>query len=231
MVGVDLDVHLGPLGQLEVGRRLGERAAQFAEGEGLADDLVVALGRVDAPVVPVVQLRVEERRRVAPPRRPRRRVVLHRGRDPAEQEAGLVGAQLDVRLLAVGVGGGRLAVHPGQPALLSPVHQHLLGAGEEMLPARRLQRHRLPRVGDRVAGGRQAHPLVAEQLAVGRLRHAGHIPTVGQSGAHLHRVVNPPDVVRRPVSCFYRLGQDTTLVRAEKAKSDIHLAIIGPTPA
>ena len=74
-------------------------------------------------------------------------------------------AELDVRLLAVGVGGGRLAVHPREPVLRAPVHQHLLGAREEVLAPRRLQRHRLPGVGDRVARGGQAHTLVAEQLA------------------------------------------------------------------
>ena len=50
---------LGALGELEIGRGVGEGAAQLAEREGLADDLVVALGRVDAAVVAVVQLRVE----------------------------------------------------------------------------------------------------------------------------------------------------------------------------
>ena len=102
-------------------------------------------GRVDAALVAVVELGVEERRRLAPPRRPGGGVVGDRGRDPAEQEAGLVRAQLDVRPLAVGVGGGRLAEHPGQPPLARPVHQEALGAGEEVLAARGRQRHRLAR--------------------------------------------------------------------------------------
>ena len=66
VVGVDLDVQLGPLGQLALGRRLGERAAQLAQLQRLADDLAVALGRVDRALVAVVQLGVEERRRLAP---------------------------------------------------------------------------------------------------------------------------------------------------------------------
>ena len=42
VVLVDLDVELGALGQLEAGRRRGQRAAQLAEVERLADDLAVA---------------------------------------------------------------------------------------------------------------------------------------------------------------------------------------------
>ena len=52
MVGVDLDLQLGPRRQLGVRRRLGERAAQLAQLQGAADDLVVALGRVDGALVP-----------------------------------------------------------------------------------------------------------------------------------------------------------------------------------
>ena len=70
------------------------------------------------------------------------------------------------------------------------------------------------------------------QFARQGLRHTGHVAARGEPGTNLRRVIDPPDVVRRPVSCLYRLGQDATLFRAEKAKSDIHLApIIGPTPA
>ena len=69
VVGVDLDVQLGALGQLAVRRRVGELAAQLAELERLADDLAVALGRVDRALVAVVQLHVEQRRRLAAARR------------------------------------------------------------------------------------------------------------------------------------------------------------------
>ena len=96
VVVVDLDVQLGALGQLGVGRRLGERAAQLAQLQRLADDLAVALWGVDLALVAVVELRVEERRRLAPRAPLGRRVVGDRGRDPAEQEAGLVGAQLEL---------------------------------------------------------------------------------------------------------------------------------------
>src|SRR5262249_40879720 len=98
------------------------------------------------------------------------------------------------------------------------------GAGEEVLAAGRLQGHRLARVGDRVARRGEAHALVTEQLAARRLRHAGHVAALGEAGADLPRVVHPSHVIGRPVSCFYRLGPDATLFRAEKAKSDIHLA-------
>ena len=54
MVGVDLDVQLVLARQLELGRRLGERAAQLAERRASADDLAVALGRVDGTLVAVV---------------------------------------------------------------------------------------------------------------------------------------------------------------------------------
>jgi hypothetical protein len=69
----------------------------------------MALGGVDAAIVPVVQLGVEERRRVAAGAFGGGRVVVDRGRDPAEQEAGLVGAGDDVGFLDVWMGGGRLA--------------------------------------------------------------------------------------------------------------------------
>ena len=231
VVGVDLDVQLGAARQLGVWSRLRQGAAQLAQRQRLADDLVVALGRVDPPLVAVVELGVEERRRLPPPRRPGGGVVGDRGRDPAEQEAGLVRAQLDVGPLAVGMGGGRLAEHPRQALFPCPIHQEALGPREEVLAARGRQRHRLAGVRDRVAGRRQAHPHVAEQLAAGRLGDAGDVPAVGQPGRYLRRVVNPADVIRGPVSCFDRLGEDATLVRPEESEVHIHLFPIATTPA
>ena len=100
-----------------------------------------------------------------------------------------MGAELDVGPLAVGVGGGRLAEHPGQPLALRPVHQEALGPGEDVLAAGDRHRHRLAAVGDRVAGRRQAHPLVAEQLARRRSRR--------RRRRSAHRPAGPPPRPRR----------------------------------
>jgi len=231
VVPVDLHVKLGPALELGSPRRLRQRAPQLAQRQRLADYLVMALGCVYPPLVAVVQLRVEEGRRLPAPRRSPGGVVGDRSGDPAEQEPGLVRPQLDVGPLAVGVGGGRLAEHAGQPLSPRPVHQEALGPREEVLAAGGRHRHRLARVGDRVSRRSQAHPLVAEQLALGRLGDAGDVPAVGQTGRNLRPVIYPADVVRGPVSCFYRLGEDATLVRPEEPERHIHLSIFATTPA
>ena len=68
VVAVHLDVELGPLRQIAFCGRIGEAATQLAQLQGLADDFVVTLRRVHLALVPVVQLQVEERRRLPPPR-------------------------------------------------------------------------------------------------------------------------------------------------------------------
>jgi hypothetical protein len=160
-----------PLRQREVRGWLGQRPPQPAELDRAGDDLEMALWRVDRPLVPVVQLCVEERRRLAA-LRALGGVVGDRGGDPAQQEAGLVRAQVDVGALAVGVGGGRLAEHPRQPLIPRPIHEEALGPREHVLAASGGHRYRLARVGDGVPGGRQAHALVAEQLSLGGLGDA-----------------------------------------------------------
>ena len=136
-----------------------------------------------------------------------------------------MGAELDVRLLAVGVGGGRLAVHARRARAPAP----------QSISTRLVRVKRCwPRAASSVTACPEwatASPAAARLMPswqssspAGSLGHAGHVAPVGEPGADLQRVVDPSDVVRRPVSCFYRLGQDATLFRAEKAKSDIHLA-------
>ena len=225
MVLVDLDVQLGPAPQFSFGPGLRQGPAQLAQRQRLADDLVVALRRVDAAVVAVVEPGVEERGRLPPPRRSGGGVVADRGRDPAEQEAGLVRSQLDVGPLAVGVGGGRLAEHPGQPPLSRPAHQEALGAGEEVLATGGRHRHRLPRVPDRVPH-RQAHPHVAEQLPGGRLGHAGDIGSVGQPRRHLIAVVDPAHVVAVPVGGLDRLAEHARLLGPQESEVRIHAVYI-----
>ena len=66
VVLVDRDVELAALCQLRVGSGLCQRSPQFAQIDGLPDDLAVALGNEDRPLVSVVELGVEERRRLAP---------------------------------------------------------------------------------------------------------------------------------------------------------------------
>ena len=191
-------------------------SAQVAELERAADDLAMSLRGEDPALVAVVQLCVEERRRL--PRRTGARggVVGDRGRDPTQQEAGLAGAELDVRALAVGMGGGRLAEDARHPFLARVIHQVALGAGEQVLPARRRHRHRLAAVADRVVGLAEAHPLVAEQLAAGGLGDAGDIGPGRQARADLIGVVDPGQVVAVAVGNPDRLAQAPALVRLQE---------------
>ena len=220
VVVVDLDLELRPLGQRAVGRRIGERAAQCAQLQRPADDVVMPRGCVDRSVVPVVELGVEERRRLAPPGRTGCRVVGDRGRDPAEQEPGLLRPDGQVRPLAVRVRSGHLGVHPGETPVARPVHEEPLGAGEQVLPARRGQRDRLARVPDRVARRSRAHPHVAQQLPGRRLRDHRDVAAVGEPGTHLVRVVDPPHVVGRAVRGDDRRRQHRALVRTEPPEHD-----------
>ena len=211
VVGVDLDVQLGPLGQLEArpAARPGCRAARRARGSGRRSRGGArgrrrgARGRRSAwcrRAPPTGAAAARPRRRRWRPRRGSSRAGSRsRGRPARCWPAGCRGGRRSPRCTS------RPARAPG------PVHQEALGAGEEVLAAGRRQRHRLPRVGDRVVRRGQAHPLVAEQFALGRLGHAGDVAAVGEPGRDLHRVVDPADVVGLPVSCFYRLGQDATL--------------------
>ncbi len=64
VVFVDRDVQLTALCQLGIGGRLGKRSPQLAQLDGLPDDLAVALGDEDRSLVAVVELGVEERRRL-----------------------------------------------------------------------------------------------------------------------------------------------------------------------
>jgi hypothetical protein len=231
VVAVDIDLQLGALDQVRTRRHLGQLAAQLTQLQGAADDLAVALRGVDLPLMAVVELRVEEGRRL--PRSVLRcgRVVGDRGRDPTEQEAGLVGAELEVGALAVGVGGGRLAEHASQASPLGPVHQEALGAGEEVLSTRRRQRHRLAGMGDGVSGRRQTHPLMAKQLPGDGLGDARDVAAVGQPGGHLGCVVDPPNVVGLPVGRFDCPGQHATLVRPQEPEVHVHQDIFATTPA
>ena len=97
---VHLHVQAGSLGHPCSGRRVGERAAQFAQCERLADDLAVARRGVDSALVAVVELGVEEGGRLTARAPVGSRVVGDGGWDPAEQETGLVGPQIQVRALA-----------------------------------------------------------------------------------------------------------------------------------
>src|SRR4051794_32362121 len=84
VVLVGLAVGVGFLRQLAPRQRVGELAPQLAQLDRPCDDLPVPLGRVDLALVPVVQLQVEQRRRL-PAAAPCRGVVGDRGRYPAEQ--------------------------------------------------------------------------------------------------------------------------------------------------
>jgi hypothetical protein len=211
VVAVDLHVQLAARRRLAIRRRLGQLPAQSAQLDRLGDDLMVPRRGVDAAAPAVVQLQVKERRRLAPAPS-LGGVVADRLRDPAEEEAGLVGAELDVRLLAVGVSGRGLAVHPGQSALSGPLHQPALGAGEEVLPAGGRQRHRLPGVGDRVIRCPEAHPDVAKQLACRAFGDAGDVGAGSDPPFYLQWVVHPPYVITLTICRLDRARKHGTLV-------------------
>ena len=149
-----------------------------------------------------------------------------------------MGAELDVGALAVGVGSGRLAVHARQALLRCPIHQEALGLGEEVLPPRRRHRHRLARVPDGVTCRAQAHSLVAEQLPVLGLGHAGDVGARRQPRRDLGGVVDPAHVIAVPVGSLDRLAQHPTLVGLEEAErasmllpDSLMVSIFGRLPA
>ena len=185
---------------------------------------MVALRRVDLAFVAVAQLGVEEGGGLAARAVVGGGVVVDARRDPAEQEAGLVRPEVEVGALAVGVGGGRLAEHAGHAAPGRPFHQVPLRAGEEVLAARHRHRHRLARVPDRVARRAEAHPLVAEQLALGRLGHPGDVRSRLQPRLDFGHVIDPAHVVALPVGDPDRLAEQRPLARLQVPESDCILS-------
>ena len=194
---------------------------------------MVALGRIDRPLVAVVQLCVEERRRLRgrprPPRPRRSRPTQVSSRAGSRSLA----SQLDVGPLAVGMGGGRLAVHACHAALARPVHEEALGTREEVLAARRGQRHGLPRVADQhPPAARGSSPRGRGALPPGsrpRTRRRSRRP----AAPDLCLVVDPPNVIRLPVRGPDRLAQDRRLIGLEQPEPHIrtvrgiHLSIFG----
>ena len=160
-------MELGALRQLGLGRRLGERAAQLAQLQRLADDLVVALRGVDGALVAVVELRVEEGRRLALrlAGRPRRRWR----RSPGSSRAGSRSRGRRARRWLSGCRGGRRSPRctcpPGPARCAQSIRKRLV---------------RVKRCWPRAAGivtawpewptaspaAAEAHSLMAEQLAV-----------------------------------------------------------------
>src|SRR5690349_6639454 len=122
------------------------------------------------------------------------------------------------------MGRRRLAVHPGHATLTGPVHQEALGAGEDVLTASGGHRRGLARVAHRVVARGEAHPLVAEQFAVGGLGHAGDIRSGREPRRHLLLVVDPAHVIAVPVGDPDRFAEDQAFVWLEESKPDIHRA-------